>query len=247
MRSISFIAILLIITSLASAVPVGTVEIEHTGFGAGGQLRVWGGGLSCSFVSGGVYMLDKTDGTGEGNLWPDGLLAGFCIELSQCSPKYPSEYDVVMPEEAQRPTYFLGDYIGFDKAEYLRELWGRFFDSNWIGNGPFTSKEKINAESFSAAVWEIIYEELPESPAGWNVTADGTLGSLGFKCSDTDTYTANNWLHALDGTGPKADLRALVNACKQDYLVAAPVSEIPEPATVVLLGLGALSLLHRKK
>jgi len=48
--------------------------------------------------------------------------------------------------------------------------------------------------------------------------------------------TANKWLHALTGGGAKADLRVFVNDGHQEYLVA-----VPEPATVILLGLGGLA------
>jgi hypothetical protein len=239
------IAIVLVTTCVAArAVPLGTIDIEHTGYGANGQLRVWGGGLYGSYVRGGVYMLDKTGDTGQGDLWPDGPLGGFCIELSQWAPQNPYEYDVVMPQEAQKPTYFLGDYIGPQKAGYLSELWGRFFDPSWVGAGPFAFQQNREAEAFAAAVWEIIYEDFPASPANWNVIFDGTFGPRGFRCSDADTYTANQWLHALDGTGLKADLRALVHGCKQDFIVEV---HTPEPATICLLGLGALSLLRRKR
>jgi hypothetical protein len=246
-KSIFFAAIITLIACVARAVPVGTVEIEHIGYGASGQLRVWGGGLYSSCVRSGVYMLDKTDSTNEGDFWPDGPIGGFCIELSQLAPKKPSEYDVVMPQDSPEPTCFLGGHIGPEKAEYLSELWGRFFEPNWVGEGPFTYQQKMHAEAFAAAVWEIIYEEFPDSPADWNVKVDGTSGRLGFRCFGVDTYTANSWLHALDGTGPKADLRALVHAGKQDYITAIPTIEIPEPTTIALLGLSTLSLLRKKR
>lgn len=151
-----------------------------------------------------------------------------------------------MPQDSPEPTCFLREHIGPDKTEYLSELWGRFFEPNWVGEGPFTWRQKRDAEAFAAAIWEIIYEELPESPADWNVKIDGTFGRLGFRCSGVDTYTANSWLHALDGTGPKVDLRAFVNDVKQDYIIACPITQVPEPATVCLLGLGALILVRRK-
>lgn len=192
-------------------------------------------------------MLNKDADTGEGDLWPDGPLGGFCIELSQRAPKKPSEYDVIMPQDAPEPACFLGGRIGPDKAEYLSELWGRFFEPNWVGSGPFTCRQNRNAEAFAAAIWEIIYEELPESPADWNVEVDSTFGRLGFKCFGADSATANQWLHTLDGTGPKADLRALVCDGKQDYITAIPTSEMPEPATMALLGLGSLILLRKRR
>lgn len=241
---LTIIVLVLAVTCAAEAVPVGTVDIEHVGYGASGNLRVWGGGLYGSYVHGGVYMLDKTDGTDQGDLWPDGLLGGFCIELSQRAPQKPYEYDVVMPQEAQKPTYFLGGYIGFDKAEYLRELWGRYYEPDWMGAGPFSSQQKREAEAFAAAVWEIIYEDLPQSPLEWDVRYDGTFGKLGFGCYDADTYTANQWLHSLDGTGPKANLWAFVHGCKQDFIVEV---HTPEPATIALLGIGGLFLRRSRK
>jgi hypothetical protein len=240
----SIIVLISAITCPASAVPIGTVEIEHTGYGASGLLRVWGGGLHGSRVHGGVYMLDKTGDTGQGDNWNNGPLGVFCIELSQRTPIKPYEYNVVMPEEAQSPPYFLGGPIGQDKAEYLAELWGRFYDPNWVGFGPFTFQQNRKAEAFAAAVWEIVYEDLPASPANWNVMFDGTIGHRGFRCSGVDTYTANQWLHALDGTGPKADLWALVHRCKQDFIVD---TCIPEPATICLLGFGTLLLGQNRK
>ena len=229
-----------VLPSLASATTVGTVDIAHSGHGASGIINIWGGGHSGLSGHGGVYMLDKTAGTGQGDLWPDGPVGGFCIELHQWASDNTLTYGVVMPEQVH--SSYLGSSIGPEKAEYLRELWGRFFDSDWVGSGPFTSQQDSGAEAFAAAVWEIIYEDLPQSPLWWDVTADGTAGDLGFRCENADTATANSWLHALDGAGPKADLRAFVHCNKQDYLV-----EVPEPATIALLGLGALASLCTRR
>ena len=186
-------------------------------------------------------MFDKTAGTGQGDFWPNGPVGGFCIEPQHRASSSTLTYDVVMPDQVHNS--YLGALIGAEKAEYLCELWGRFFDSGWVGSGPFTSQQDSDADAFAAAVWEIIYEDLPQSPLSWDVTADGTAGDLGFRCQNADTATANSWLDALDGTGPKAVLRAFVHDGKQDYLV-----EVPEPITIAVLGLGgALSLLCRKR
>jgi hypothetical protein len=104
-RSFFFAAILTLTACVARAVPVGTVEIEHAGFGASGLLRVWGGGLYGSCVRGGVFMLDKTDSTGEGNLWPDGSLGGFCIELSQLAPIHLNMMSLCLRTHLSQPAF----------------------------------------------------------------------------------------------------------------------------------------------
>jgi len=233
-------AVSLALPCVAKACLLGTVNIKHTCYGANDVIQVWGGDHYGENVYGGVYMLDKTGGTGQGNIWPDGLLGSLCMELHERAPDSTLKYGVVMPEDAYNS--FLGEIIGTTKANYIRELWGRFFDPLWV-SGPYDSKQNSNAEAFAAAIWEIIYEDLPTSPLQWDVGVDGTPCNRGFQAENVDITTANKWLHALTGCGPKADLRAFVYEGKQDYLV-----EVPEPITIALLGLGgALSLLRRKK
>jgi len=236
-------AVVLALPCVARAVPLGTVDILHIDYGAFDPIQVWGGGYDGSFVYGGVYTLSKTASSGQGDIWPDGELGSFCMELNELAPHTRLTYDVVMPEEAPVPIDLLGGGMGAAKAEYLRELWGRFFNPDWLGNGPFTSQQCTDAEAFAAAVWEIVLEDLPASPLDWDVTVDATAGELGFSCAAADTATANSWLYALNGNGPKADLRAFVHDGQQDFLV-----EVPEPATIVMLGIGgALSLVRRKR
>ncbi|HJX03098.1 MAG TPA: PEP-CTERM sorting domain-containing protein, partial [Dehalococcoidia bacterium] len=222
------------------ATPVGTMDIVHSGYGANGVMTVWGGGLSDLDVYGGVYMLNKTDGTGLGNIWPNGLIGGFCIELHQWSPDTTLKYDVVGLHEVNNS--FMGGTMGTEKADYLAELWGRFYNPAWADGGPYSSEEKSKAEAFAAAVWEIIYEDLPASPLSWDVTTDGSAGAHGFFASNVDADAANSWLRALTGCGPKAQLMAVVNDGKQDFII-----QVPEPATICLLGLGGLAFLRKRK
>lgn len=225
------------------AYPVGTVEIVNTGNAASELVTVWGGGLENADVFAGVYTFDKTAGTGEGKLWDNGLVTGFCTELSEMVPAITSKYNVIPLENGPVPTSFLGGPMGQEKADYIRELWGRFYDPSWATQGQHTWKQDSQAAAFASAIWEIVYEDLPAIPAKWDVTVDGTAGALGFAAEWVDSDLANGWLHALDGTGPKADLRVFSFNGSQDY-----IAQVPEPATIVLLGLGgAFGMFHRKR
>ncbi len=224
----------LLLCGIAWASPLGTVEVKYTDNNfTDGYIMVWGGGHNGTIGLGGIYILDKNGGTGQGTYLPDGLLNAFCIELPESPSTSYHTYDVVMPADApENGTGMTVSPMGSAKQDYLRELWGRYY-------GLASTDGKL-AEAFSAAVWEIVYEDLPASPAEWDVTVKPS-GS-GFKCFLADTTTANSWLHSLDGMGPKADLRALRNACHQDFLV-----EVPEPTTMALLAGGGVMMLLRRR
>ncbi|MGA2916456.1 MAG: hypothetical protein ABSE89_10565 [Sedimentisphaerales bacterium] len=220
----------------------GTVTMTNTGFGAIDTMRIWGGGHSGLDVYAGVYMFDKTAGTGQGQLIANGPVGAFCMDLSEYLASGTQTYNVISVQDGPAPASFLGGPMGQQKADFLAELWGRFYDPAWAAGGNYTAQQRSNAEAFSACVWEIIYEDLPTSLLGWDVTTDGTAGNKGFKAENLDYQTANSWLHALNGTGPKAQLRSLSYCGYQDMLVA-----VPEPATVAFLTMGFTSLVLNRK
>ena len=233
--------LLALLSLLAPTAFADTVDIVHDGYGAHGDTTFWGGGHVGNEAMAGVYMLNKTGSTGIGDTWSNGLIPGFCIELHEIAPQATHTYSVGMPDDTYNS--YIGAVLGNEKANYLRELWDQHYDPAWASGGSYTSQQNNSAQAFAAAVWEIVYEDLPTSPLGWDVTADGTAGSGGFFADNLDAATANKWLHELTGTGGKADLLVFSYQGKQDFLVA-----VPEPATFILLGLGgALGVFGRRR
>lgn len=239
--AVACLALVLALPCLATkATPVGTVDVVLDNFGAHDITTVWGGGLDGVEVYGGVYLLNKSASTGVGDTWPNGLTPVFCIELHELAPHSTCTYNVVTPDAAHNN--FLGGTLGQTKADYLADLWERFYDPAWSIGTPYTDDQNSDAEAFGAAVWEIVYEDLPSSPAGWDVTTDGTAGVGGFYATGLDTNKANSYLHSLTGSGPKAGLYAFTNCGTQDFIT------VPEPATIAMLGIGGiLSLIRRKR
>ena len=230
----STLFLLAVLPYSADAYTVDTVEVVSTGLGANELISVWGDGINGSIESvyAGLYNLEKTSGSGEGKLWPDGQIGAFCAELSEPAPDVITKYNVTS----------LDDKFGSAKASYISELWGRYYDQSWSGDGSFTWLQDSKAAAFATALWEIIYEDLPGSSLKWDVKTDGTWGEGGFYTDFGGAALANELLHSLDGTGPMADLRVFSNSGSQDY-----IAQVPEPTTIVLLGIGSLCLLRRKK
>jgi hypothetical protein len=215
----------IVLTSTAGATILGTVNIQNHNNSLSDTGTLWGGSLSGLTAYTGTYSWTNAGGTGLGTQVPNW---GFCIELTQ--GPYNGWQNVIPLAEAALP----GTPMGTTKANFIRELWGRDFNYNWITN-PTTANKQL-AEAFGAAVWEIIYE----TGSTWNVTSGTGFHATGIE----QAATANLWLSQLNGNTAyfANNLVATSTPCGQDYLV-----QIPEPATIGLLGLGSLVLLRRKR
>lgn len=220
-RKVWVCAAVFVVLAVAAQASMGTVNISNLGY-FNEKATVTGGGLSGKEVWSGVYTWNVAGWTGQGQYVPGW---GFCIELAQLGTV--GWLDLIALDQAPLPALY-GTPTGMTKADAIRELWGRFFDPAWAA-GSDTGK----AEAFGAAIWEIVYE----TEATWDVSS-----GAGFLATDLDATQANAWLDALDGNGPKAsNLVALSRIDGQDYVV-----QIPEPATLLILGLGSM-LCRRKK
>ena len=234
MRRVIFAAVVLVgivLTSTASATLLGTVDVQNHNNGLSDIGTIWGGGLSGLTGYTGIYSWTIVDSTGLGSAVPN---FGFCIELTQ--EPYTGWQDVLPLNEASLPAAY-GTPVGNNKADYIRELWGRDFNPAWT-----TGADRQMAEAFGVALWEIIYETDPV----WDVTSGTGFYATGVE----QAATANLWLSQLNGD--KAyfanNLFATSSPYGQDYLIQIPGAVItPEPMTVIMLGFGALSIMRKRK
>lgn len=223
MKTCVWVVGVLLVAVSAEATLLGTVNIQNRNNALSDQCKLWGGSLVGVTAKTGVYSWTNAGSTGLGQYVPDW---GFCIELPQQEKN--GWHDVIPLQEAPLPPLY-GSPMGIAKADAIRELWGRFFDANWL-----TGADKQKAEAFSTAIWEIVYE----TDATWNVSS----GTGFYAINIEQVALANSWLSQLDGTGPKADnLVAISTEEWQDFVV-----QIPEPATLAMLALGSLLVLRKK-
>ena len=233
------LAALALVCGSAVAAPLGTVSAKYDSYFTDGRMTVWGGGRNNQLIRAGLYWIDNdaSAATGQGDELPDGLVPVFCIDLQQGVRSGYQTYDVIALEDAADPGTYIpgGPAMGAKRADYLSEMWGRYFNA--------AASSPAAAEAFAAAVWEILYEDLPVDPIAYDVTA-----GPGFRATGLDSALANSYLHSLgDEFAPRANLKALSHPLSQDFMTEFPASVIPEPLTCSLVGLGGMALIRKRR
>ncbi len=129
-----------------------------------------------------------------------------------------------------------GDYAPFTSTEL--DILGKLY-ANAFGDS-LTSTKKSAA--FQSLLWEM------------NMDDSLDFGNGNFKLSDTNSWTldveaiANDWLNKINTNvwTTSVPVNFLVNANSQNLITPVTPGEIPEPASLAMVGLGALLMIRRK-
>jgi len=171
----------------------------------------------------GRMVWNRTGGTHVGN--PMGSFFSFCVELTQ-HVNYNTNYtfNVVPLSQAPDPGGMgVGSGMGLTKAEQIRELWGRHYNS---------IVDADTSAAFQIAVWEIVYDS-------GNDLLNGSFRARKINNALPAWVTlAQTWLNTLDGNGPKPFLGGLTSTGLQDQVYFESPA-VPLPAA----GLGGLALI----
>jgi hypothetical protein len=240
-RTASFANLLLSLSLCAgaSASVLGTLDVQFYDQGAN-RLVTNEGDLNGDLVyeassagAAGAYWLKTQNPTGQAVLLSAPDLWSFCIEPDNDTSDVFQPYELRPVEDGPIGTTWHSGSLTSGQANGLRELWGRFYNPIWQAG--WDDSDNDNAAGFGIAVKEIIYEAVGNP-------LDATAGRYRVDPVDaTVAGIANGYLSQLTGDSSMyADLRILTNEQYQDYLV-----QIPEPASLFLLALGAITLRRR--
>lgn len=159
----------------------------------------------------------------------------FCIELRQ-NVTDPSVFTVGSVDTAPDPDYPTTDMMtgmGSQKANYLRELWGEFYDDIHVGTA---AEQNTKGAAFQLAVWNIVYDTD-------QTTSSGTFYATTQLAAQTQANTWLQYIHTHDGA--MANLIALKNPQGQDMITS---FHMPTPAAAGMgLSCLGLALMRRRR
>lgn len=173
-----------------------------------------------------------------------GDFSAFCIELRE-GVDDEALFDVYDLQLGPQPGQGTGGPgidgpMGAQKADYLRELWGRHHDEILTGT---TGERRDKAAAFQIGIWEIVFDSGLALSAGDFQATEPAANSV---------VIAQNWLNSITGdrTMFAPGLMALVSPDPDAegplHGIQDQVVQVPEPATVGLLLLGVLLRRHAR-
>jgi hypothetical protein len=217
-------AVLLLI-GLVPTARADTVAATYEGLSAYQKIDLLIGPKWWPSIETGMLRWDRTGGDHAPNF--RGTFTSYCIELEQ-DIRYGDKVVFDVRDLARAPDP--GPVMGQTKANYIRELWGRYYT-------PTPDDEQ--AAAFQLALWEIV------SDTQWD------LGSGVFQCKTVSfphTLTvATGYLASLTGNGQGPGLVGLTNPTYQDHLIP---GQVPLPSTLwssgaLILGLATWMRIRR--
>ncbi|TMH24135.1 MAG: PEP-CTERM sorting domain-containing protein [Betaproteobacteria bacterium] len=173
---------------------------------------------------------------GEGNgISADDFFRFFCIDLGEFVDGNPNPYtrslgvpDATNAAELTRlfDQYYPNPATGTYYAGGAQTNFGNFANAN-------------DSAAFQLAVWEIWFDTDDNlSLSGGSFRATGPSAVI------SEAQAELNFVHAGSGTAAGWTLYEFTNQGKQDYLSvehSGPLKTVPEPGTLILLGVGALA------
>ena len=199
--------------------------------------------------SGGVGTIAGSfNWTQSGNSELQNSFKTFCIEIGQ-HVGIGNTYTYQLDSQIQNyPTSGTGagtgsgtsGAMGTVKADLLRELYGRYYDT--LGTSD------VNNAAFQLAIWEITHDGYSTANPGQYYTGN-VIGTGDFRMTTTTgnagsaSTLANSWLASLNGQGPmNGSLVVLTSPTAQDQITV-----VPAPPAIGLAVVGVVALFGLKR
>lgn len=209
---------------------------------AGGVQYSLNSGSTWTSTSAGFFNFDRTGGTFPLDPLASGTsILAFCIQLEQYigTTPNPVTFEVVDLDQGRVPNPPSPGPLGLTRALQIDALFSLAFTNGEIDD-PVTNTV---AQAVQVAVWEIAYETLGTLGIG--------TGTARFQNAGTGVLAqADSWLATINGINFQTYQRqhflwAMNSDTLQDFVIQTPGSPdigIPEPGTLVMVGLGLLGL-----